>query len=196
MRVPFPRGAVAGAAVVAVVGLASGYAAWAQQPERLVAQIAAPPVWTPTSDAPKGLLTPLEGQRHDRFIDRAQAGDIDIVFFGDTATEMWRWPDRGRSVWDQAFGSRNAADFGTQGTRAESLLWRMRNGELDGYRAKVVVLQAFGVGDNAIPGDRLAEVVANYAAIIAEVRARQPQAKILFFAAFPRGFAKHFQQMR
>jgi GDSL-like lipase/acylhydrolase family protein len=185
MRAPFSRSAVA----AAVVGLASGYVAWAQQPERLVTQIAAPPkaVWTPTSDAPKGLLTKLEGERHDRFIDRARAGDIDIVFFGDTATEMWRWPDRGRSVWDRAFGSRNAADFGTQGTRPESLPWRMRNGELDGYRAKVVVLQAFGVGDYAIPGDRLAEVVANYAVIIAEVRARQPQAKVLFFAAFPRG---------
>ena len=184
----YGKGAVATA--VAVVGFALGYAAWAQQLEGPVTQpprVAAVPVWTPTSNAPEGLLTPHEGERHDRFIDRAQAGDIDLVFFGTTSTEMWLWPDRGRSVWDQKFGSLKAASFGSQGTRFESLLWRMQNGELDGYEAKLVVLQDSGTGDQAIPGNRLAELVTGYAAVIAEIRARQPQAKILLFAAFPRG---------
>ncbi len=171
---------IAGAAAVAIVGLALGCAAWAQQP-------IAPPqaVWTPSSDAPAGLLTSLEQERHDRFIARARAGDLDIVFFGTTSTEMWTWPDRGRSVWDRTFGSLDAASFGSQGTRFESLLWRMRNGELDGYRAKLVVLHAFYGGDHTVPDDRAA--VAGYAALIAEIRARQPQANILIFADFPRG---------
>ncbi len=152
------------------------------------AQIAAPQkaVWTPTSDAPKGLLTALEGERHDRFIGRAQAGDIDIVFFGSTETEMWLWRDRGRSVWDRTFGSLKAADFGTQGTRFESLQWRMQNGELDGYRAKLVVLQAQGDDDTIVRDRGFDGYVAQYAAIIAEIRARQPQAKILLFGVFPR----------
>ena len=47
----------------------------------------------------------------------------------------------------------------------------MQNGELDGYRARLVVLQAFGL---------------DFRAVIAEVRARQPQARILIFAPFPR----------
>lgn len=90
---------------------------------------------------------------------------------------MWLWQDRGRSVWDQKFGSRKAADFGSQGTRFDSLMWRMRNGELDGYQAKLVVLQAqIGVDDYA----------GKYAAIISQKRARQPQAKILLFGVFPR----------
>ena len=177
MRVPFPHSAVAAAIAVC---LASGYAAWAQQP--------APPraVWTPTSDAPRDLLTSLEGERHDRFIGRAQAGDIDIVFFGSTDTEMWLWADRGRSVWDRKFGALKAADFGSQGTRFESLMWRMRNGELDGYRAKVVVLQAQGDDDTAVRNGKFDDYVAQYAAIIAEIRARQPQARILLFGFFPR----------
>src|SRR5438552_8922784 len=100
---------------------------------------------------------------------------------------MWLWPDRGRSVWDQTFGSLKAASFGSQGTRFDSLLWRIQNGELDGYQAKVVVLHVFGTtGDQAI-GDRQGEFVAGYTRIIAEIRARQPQAKILLSAAFPRG---------
>jgi hypothetical protein len=75
----------------------------------------------------------------------------------------------------------------TGGTRFESLLWRMRNGELAGYQAKVVVLQLPSVGAIPDAGDSLADFVAKEAAIIAEVRGRQPQAKILLFAAFPRG---------
>ena len=172
-----------------VLGLASGNVAWAQQSERLTAPVGAPPeaVWTPTADAPAGVMTPgLEGERHDRFIDRARSGDIDIVFFGSTATEMWLWQDRGRSVWDQTFGSLRVANFGTQGTLPTGLLWRMQNGELAGYQAKLVVLQTSGSG-NAIPNDRLTELLGNYTAIIAEIRARQPEAKVLIFAPFPRG---------
>jgi beta-glucosidase len=162
------------------------------------------PVWTPTANAPKGLLSPLEGPHHDLFIDRARAGNIDLVFFGATDTEMWSWPDsplggvdRGKRVWDQAFGSLRAANFGSQGTHSESLLWRMQHGELDGYEAKLVVLHGVGVnigggqmignsGDQPI-GDRLAEFVADYTRLIAEIRARQPKAKILILPPFPRG---------
>jgi GDSL-like Lipase/Acylhydrolase family len=178
-------------AAAALLGLALCCAAWAQQPEPRVTQTprVAPPqaVWTPMSRAPAGLLTALEGGHHDEFIERARAGDIDIVLFGMTETEMWNWPDRGRSVWDRTLGLRKAANFGSQGTRFESLLWRMQNGELDGYQAKLVVLQGFGgTGDQAM-GAGAAEFVAGFTPIIAEIRARQPQAKILLSAAFPRG---------
>ena len=202
------RSAVAGAATIVVLSLTSGYAAWAQQPERRVTQIATPrptAVWTPASGAPKNLLSALQGRHHDVFIDRARAGNIDLVFFGTTDTEMWSWPDtplggvdRGKRVWDQAFGSLKAANFGSGGTHSDGLLWRMQNGELDGYQAKLVVLHGVGVtgisggppmgniGDLPI-GDRQAEFVAGYARLIAEIRARQPQAKILILPSFPRG---------
>src|SRR5215472_16523020 len=101
-----------------------------------------PAVWVPASSAPTGLLTPLEAKRHEQFIERAKAGQIDVVFFGSTPAEMWLWPDRGRSVWDQTFGSLKAASFGSAGTHFDSLLWRMQHGELDGYNAKLVVVQA------------------------------------------------------
>jgi len=161
-------------------------------------------VWTPSSGAPTKLLTALEGRHHDLFIDRARAGNIDLVFFGMTDTAMWLWPDsilggvnRGKRVWDQAFGSLKAADFGSAGTHLESLLWRMQNGELDGYEAKLIVLHGIAItsrggqpigniGDELI-GDRQSEFVAGYARLIAEIRARQPQAKILILPPFPRG---------
>jgi beta-lactamase regulating signal transducer with metallopeptidase domain len=182
------RGAAAGATAIAVACLAVGYAAWAQQPAEVVTQSAPQTaVWTPTADAPAGVLShALEGQRHDFFIELAQQGDIDLVFFGTTTTEMWWW-DRGESVWQREFGELKAANFGSQGTQADSLVWRMQNGELDGYRAKLVVLNAFGRAAVPLsPRSRFPDSLAGYAAIIAEIRARQPQAKILLLAAFPR----------
>jgi beta-lactamase regulating signal transducer with metallopeptidase domain len=182
-------GRVVGAAAVAIVGVASGYAAWAQQPERVVTEVARPEaVWTPSADAPGGALShDLERQRHDFFIGLAQKGDIDLVFFGTTETEMWWWPNRGRSVWDEAFGSLKAANFGSQGTSPKSLLWRMQNGELDGYQAKLVVWQTWGPGRTPVAANGSSDAAAIYAPIIAEIRARQPQAKILLLAPVPRG---------
>jgi hypothetical protein len=158
------------------------------------AQTKPPPVWTPSAKAPAQLLTPLEIQRHDLFIKLAQSasscsgaplsekcvpGGIDIVLFGTTSTEMWWWRDRGMEVWEEFFGSRKAVNFGSQGTRFDSLLWRMRNGELDGYQAKLVVLQTLGTTGRASG----AELTAAYAPLIAEIRARQPDARILLFDA-------------
>jgi beta-lactamase regulating signal transducer with metallopeptidase domain len=184
------RAAFAGASTVAVIGLALGYAAWAQQPERLVTEMAPRPaaVWTPAADAPAGTLShALEGQRHDYFIELAQKGDIDVVFFGATTTEMWWWAQRGKTAWDRELGSLKAANFGSQGTHPDSLVWRLQNGELDGYQAKLVVLHAFGGADRPMPPrSRFRDWRAGYAAVIAEIRARQPQAKILIFAAFHR----------
>jgi hypothetical protein len=165
------------AAALAAVGL--GQAAGAQLSER------PPAVWTRSADAPEGSLShQLEGQRHDLFIELAQAGNIDLVFFGTTETEMWWWPARGRSVWDREFGSLNAANFGSQGTQPLSLLWRMQNGELDGYQAKLIVLQAGRAGGVA---SYPAGFVAGYAPLIDEIGLRQPQATILLLAPLPRG---------
>src|SRR5580765_550545 len=193
-------------AAAGCVALVSPFVAGLVSVPVLQAQTARPQaVWTPASAAPKDLLTALEGRNHDSFIDRARAGNIDLVFFGTTDTAMWSWPDtplggvdRGKRVWDQAFGSLKAANFGSGGTQPEGLLWRMQNGELDGYEAKLVVLHGVGVrgingsqpigniGDLPI-GDRQAEFVAGYARLLAEIRARQPQAKILILPPFPRG---------
>jgi hypothetical protein len=70
----------------------------------------------------------------------------------------------------------------------------MQNGELDGYQAKLVVLHAFDA-DRPMPArSHFDDWPAAYAALIAEIRARQPQAKILIFAAFHR--EQTFQEWR
>jgi hypothetical protein len=119
-------------ASAALIGLASPFVAGLVAQTTPTRNAAIRAVWTPASGAPKNLLTALEGRHHDLFIDRARAGNIDLVFFGTTDTEMWSWPDstlggvdRGKRVWDQAFGSLAAVNFGSQGTHSASLLWRI-----------------------------------------------------------------------
>jgi beta-lactamase regulating signal transducer with metallopeptidase domain len=190
---------LAGATTIVILGGFTGFAAWAQQPPRV-----APPeaVWTPSADAPEGVLTELAAERHDTFIELARNASpcsasprsgcrtgegIDIVFFGTTNTEMFWWPDRGLDVWSQTLGLHKAVNFGSQGTSPESLLWRMQNGELDGYQAKVIVLSALCCIEASVEPDQADDLVASYEPILAEIRARQPQAKVLIFADFPRG---------
>ncbi len=172
-RPPAGRGRrVAGAGAIVVLGAALGYTAWAQQPEQQVIKVAG---W----NAPAGLLSPIQAFRHEQFLSQAKAGNIDVIFFGDSDAEFWLWRDRGRRVWDEAFGSFRAADFGSQGAGTKSTLWRMQNGELDGYQAKAVVLYALGVADE---GHDVDEIIRGHEAIIAELHTRQPQARILLVA--------------
>jgi hypothetical protein len=164
--------------LTALLSFCIGSAACAQQS-------AAQAVWTSSSEAPPGALShQLEAQRHDFFIELARAGDIDLVFFGTTEAEMWWWEARGQAVWARELEPLNAANFGSQGTRPASLLWRMRNGELDGYQAKLIVLQA---GTAGAVENYPADYVAAYAALLDEIRLRQPEAKVLLFAPLPRG---------
>jgi BlaR1 peptidase M56 len=174
------------ALVIAGLGFTLGYTAWAQQPQQQVTRMMG-------ADAPDGMLSPIEKMRHERALGQAQAGNIDFVLFGTTNTEMWLWPDRGRPVWDKAFGTLKGENFGSQGTRPESLLWRMQNGELDGYQAKLVVLSAFDPIEAAIPDSDRANYVEQHARIIAEIKKRQPKARILIFANIPRGTLTHEQ---
>jgi hypothetical protein len=152
--------------------------------------------WTPSSEAPQGLLTPREMHLHNVFIDLARSassctraplrqncapGGIDVVFFGSTFAEAWWWENGGMPTWSARFASRKATNFGSQGSRPESLLWRMRNGELDGYAAKLVV---FWLPSNAARVDRTT-FEETYSPVIAEIRARQPQARVLLFGTRP-----------
>src|SRR6185437_1869851 len=76
--------------------------------------------------------------RHEGFVQQAKAGNIDLLFMGDSITDFWR--SRGKNVWQKFYGSRHAANFGISGDRTQHVLWRIENGELDGIDPKVIVL--------------------------------------------------------
>ena len=120
--------------------------------------------------------------RHEGFVKQAKAGGIDLLFMGDSITDNWR--SNGKNVWQKSYGERHAANFGIGGDRTQHVLWRIENGELDGLDPKVIVLMIGTNNSNADSPDQIAEGVEK---IVAEMRAKCPNSKILLLAIFPRG---------
>jgi lysophospholipase L1-like esterase len=121
--------------------------------------------------------------RHTDFLQIARlgGGKIDVLFVGDSITDMWSTV--GRSVWDKNFVPLQAANFGIGGDTTQSVLWRMQNGELDGFKAKVIILM---LGTNNINNAPNAEIAEGDRLIIEEFKRHQPQAKVLVLGIFPR----------
>jgi lysophospholipase L1-like esterase len=134
-------------------------------------------------------------QRHDAFVAEAKQGGIQVLFLGDSITDFWRDtnPQRGgKAVWDREFAPLHAANFGINADRTQNVLWRLEHGEAEGYQPKVVVLM-IGTNntglerDGRTPRNTTAETVEGVTAVVHELRAKFPDAKILFLAIFPRG---------
>ena len=128
--------------------------------------------------------------RHEGFVAQAKQGAIDILFMGDSITDFWR--NRGSNVWNKYYAPRHAANFGISGDRTQHVLWRMDHGELDGIHPKVVVLM---IGTNNTGKERnsntirntVPETIAGVQAVVADLREKLPDSKILLLAIFPRG---------
>jgi len=137
---------------------------------------------------------PREGgwvKRHEGFVEIAKKGGINVLFLGDSITDNWRKPEQGLSVWEKNFAPLHAANFGISGDRTQHVLWRMKNGELDGYKPRVVVLM-IGTNNTGLERDKLTprnsteEVVEGVTTIVKGLTTQWPETKILLLAIFPR----------
>jgi lysophospholipase L1-like esterase len=133
---------------------------------------------------------------HEDFVQIARQGGVDVLFLGDSITDLWRYDvlggiPRGKAVWDRDFAPLHAANFGISGDRTQHVLWRIEHGELDGISPKVVVLLIGTNNTGTEPDGRIRnsapEIIAGVTAIVGEVRARLPGARILLMGVFPRG---------
>jgi lysophospholipase L1-like esterase len=127
--------------------------------------------------------------RHEGFVAEAKKGGIDVLFLGDSITDGWR--NGGKAVWDREYAPLHAANFGIGGDRTQHVLWRLRNGESEGYKPKLVVLMIgtnnTGMERDGKPRNTTPEIVEGVTAIVHELRGKFPAAKILLLAVFPRG---------
>ena len=114
---------------------------------------------------------------------KASGGAIDVVFAGDSITHFWE--EAGKDVSDWLAGAYSILNCGYGGDQTQNVLWRFRNGELDGYTAKVVMLM-IGTNNNGINGYDPANTADGVKACIAEIKTRQPTAKIVLMGYLPR----------
>src|SRR5437016_4589651 len=66
------------------------------------------------------------------------------------------WAGKGKDVWEERYGKRNAANFGIGGDRTQHVLWRAMDGELENVHPKVVVLMIGTNNSNSDPADQIA----------------------------------------
>lgn len=118
---------------------------------------------------------------HAANLARAKKGNIDILFLGDSITQGWGQ----NGPWKKYFAPRNAANFGIGGDTTRTVLWRMAEGEVDGIEPKAVVL-LIGTNNFGLHNDQPADVLRGVEKVVATLRTKLPESKILLMAVFPR----------
>jgi lysophospholipase L1-like esterase len=121
-------------------------------------------------------------QRHDGFVARAKQGNIDLLLQGDSITDGWA--QSGRAVFQKEFGGWKTANFGIGGDTCQNIIYRLTNGELDSFKAKAIMLMIGTNNTRSYTGEEIAQGVTKIVNIMKE---KQPEAKILLLAIFPRG---------
>jgi N-acetylglucosamine-6-sulfatase len=135
----------------------------------------------PAAPATVPLQNPRNDARHAGFVEIAKAGNIDLLFVGDSITDLW--DDRAKGIWDSTWAPLKAANFGISGDTTQGVLWRMQNGELEGFKAKLIVLM---LGTNNISRNPVDDIVEGDRLIVEEFKKRQPQSRVLILGIFPR----------
>lgn len=132
--------------------------------------------------APDGKVNPGFKAAHEKFVAQAKEGKAQLVFLGDSITSGWA--GNGKEAWAKSFTQYTPVNFGIGGDRTQHVLWRIENGELETIKPKALVLM---IGTNNSGQDPAEGIAKGVTKIVETIRTKQPQAKILLLAVFPRG---------
>src|SRR5258705_11948869 len=130
---------------------------------------------------------------HAELEEKANKGDIDLYFLGDSSTRRWGATDYPEFLanWKENFHGWNAADFGWGGDTTQNILWRLKNGELDNVNPKIIVVMAGtnNVGKLSSQGSedpRVADIARGIKAILDTCQLKAPNATIVLMGITPR----------
>jgi lysophospholipase L1-like esterase len=128
-------------------------------------------------------------KRHLGFLEIVKKGKIDVVFLGDSITDGWGGEGHnpkanGAAVWKEHFEPLHAVNLGIGGDRTQHVLWRVENGEFDGYTPKAVVLM---IGTNNLGSNTDEEIADGIKAVVEAIHKKHPKTKVLLLGIFPRG---------
>lgn len=121
--------------------------------------------------------------KHANNVALARKGDIDVLFMGDSITDGWRG-EKGKEVFEKYYGGMKVGNFGIGSDTLQGVLYRLRNGEGEGFQPKAIMLM-IGTNNGGVLSS--AEIAEGIGAIVLEMRTRFPAAKILLLGIFPRG---------
>ena len=117
-------------------------------------------------------------------IEKVRGKTVDLVLLGDSIMHFWEW--KHSDSWKKLASNRTVLNLGYGGDRTQNVIWRIDHGELDGYKAKCIVLM-IGTNNNTSTNSSPENVAAAIGVIVARIRRHQPDAKIVLHPIFPRG---------
>jgi lysophospholipase L1-like esterase len=132
-------------------------------------------------------LAPQFQAKHQANLAVAKQGDAEVLFMGDSITDFSRnadGPYAGKPVLDRVFGQWKVANFGIAGDTTQGVLYRLQNGEGQGFKPRAVMLM---IGTNNTVRNSAAEIAEGIGAVVLELQRDFPDAKILLLGVFPRG---------
>ncbi len=109
-------------------------------------------------------------------------GKIDIAFVGDSITARWRDSEN----WKKHWGGYRAVNMGIGGDQTQHVLWRLKDGDLEGYKAKMFVVM-IGTNNMWSKEPNPAHAAAGVKAVLDLIKSKQPGAKILLLSILPIG---------
>lgn len=118
---------------------------------------------------------------HAKNLARAKAGDVDLLFMGDSITQGWG----DNAPWKKNFAPLKAANFGIGGDTTRTVLWRLDHGEVDGIKPKGIVL-LIGTNNFGLHNDKPKDTLRGVKAVIEKLREKLPESKILLMGLLPR----------
>ncbi len=141
----------------------------------------------PPNSAIVPALAPFFRLKHQANVAVAKEGKAELLFMGDSITDFWRnerGPFAGKQVLDKHFSHWKIANFGIAGDTTQGVLYRLQNGEGEGFSPRAVMLM---IGTNNTGRNTAEEIAEGIGAVVLQLRKCFPETRILLLGVFPRG---------
>jgi beta-glucosidase len=147
---------------------------------------------------PKQHTGDYQTQHFNADISGSQGKEFDVVLFGDSITDFWNNPNLALDGNSNNYAT--SFNMGIGSERVQNILWRLRNGALDGYTTKYFTLMV-GINnghqkciDHNEHADRAEDVAESIRLMLCEMATKHPNAKILLMPILPYSFdSKYFE---
>lgn len=118
-------------------------------------------------------------------------GHAGVLWIGDSIVERFENP--GKAVWEKYYAGRDAVNLGIGGDKTEHVLWRLDHCNIDTVAPKLAIVM---IGQNNGGSNTAEEIAEGVSAIVATLRQKLPNMKILVLGIFFRGKEPNDEQIK
>lgn len=136
---------------------------------------------TAAERTPESASTPFLKSGSDKTKMILAPGNYDLVVIGDSIVYFWR------DGLQKQFAPWKVLPLGHGGEHTENILYRLQNGELEGVKAKAVMI-LIGTNNIGHTRDQPEWIAAGVKEIVKTVQTKIPGARVLVMGIFPRGY--------